>query len=115
MKWKMFLLAVIASISVGFGQTKEPKMKTVVIQTSAECGECEERLESNLNYLKGVVFAELDMTTMKLTVKYKTKSVTLDQIKKKISDLGYQADEVAANPEAYEKLPACCKANGMKE
>lgn len=114
MKWKLFLLAIVASVSVGFGQAKEPKVKTVIIQTSAECGECEERLESHLNYTKGVVFAELDLTTMKLTVKYKTKWVTLDEIKRKIADLGYQADDVKANPEAYEKLPACCKAGGMK-
>ena len=34
-------------------------------------------------------------------------------IEKKISELGYQANELTADPESYESLPACCKIGGM--
>jgi copper chaperone CopZ len=91
----------------------EPKIKTIVIQTSAECEECEERIEGMLNYTKGVSFAELDLTNMKLTVKYKTATISEAQIKEKISKLGYDADEVKADPVAQNELPACCQPKGM--
>lgn len=108
----LLIIGVMFISSVAFSQ-KQPKYKTVVIQTSAECEQCEERLENGLNFTKGVKFAELDLVSMKLTVKYKTKSIDLATIKTKISSLGYTADEVPADPKAFEELPACCKPGGM--
>lgn len=110
----LFLLLVFAS-SFGFSQKPTGKTETVVIQTSAECGECKERIEGALNYTKGVKFAELDLDSRKLTVKFKNDVISLEEIKKQISALGYNADEVVADPVAYEKLPACCKAGGMEQ
>ena len=111
---KTIILMIFLGLGMnGFSQTKEPKTKTVIIQTSAECEQCEDRIETGVNYLKGIVFAELDMQSMKLTVKYKTKKVNLEQIKKEISRLGYTADDIAADPAGLEKLPACCKPGGM--
>lgn len=114
MKWKILILAVFGTGLMATGQTKPPKYQVVVIQTSAECGDCEKRIEESLNYTKGVKYAELDLTTMKVTIKFRTANITVEQLKKQLSELGYQADEVPANPEAYEKLPACCKIGGMK-
>lgn len=108
------LLGSVVSVQAN-AQKGEPKVKTAVIQTSAECGDCEERLEEMLNYTKGVSFAELDLTTMKLTVKYKTASITEAEIKEKISKLGYDADEVKADPQAQSELPMCCQPQGMKK
>ena len=92
---------------------KQPKSMEVVIHTSAECDECKVRLEEKLNFTKGIKFAELDVPSKKLTVKFTTAQISLEEIKKIVSDLGYQADEMVANPEEYEKLPACCKVGGM--
>ncbi len=86
----------------------------VVIQTSAECGSCKERLEGKLNYTKGVKYAELDLQTMKLAVGYAPKKISVDEIREIISELGYDADDVKANPEAVKKLPVCCQPGGMK-
>jgi len=68
-----------------------------------------------LNYTKGVVFAELDLETKKVTVKYNTKKITLQQVKEKINAIGYDADEMKAKPEAVQKLPACCQPGGMRK
>ena len=110
----LFFLMLFVS-SVGFSQKTAAKTETVVIQTSAECGECKERIEGALNYTKGVKFAELDLNSRKLTVKYKTDVISLEELKKQISALGYRADEVPADSVALEKLPACCKPNGMEQ
>jgi copper chaperone CopZ len=96
-------------------QEKKSKLETVVIQTSAECGDCKDRIEEGLNYTKGVKFAELDLETKKVTVKYMPSKITLQQVKEKISSIGYDADEVKAIPEAVQKLPACCQPGGMKK
>ncbi|MFA9210858.1 MAG: heavy-metal-associated domain-containing protein [Moraxellaceae bacterium] len=115
MKKLFLLIALLAGVQVASAQTTTSKTQEVSIQTSAECGECEIRLEEALNYTKGIVFAELDLTTMKLNVKFKPKQITLEEIKVNIASLGYQADEVPADKVAFDALPACCKPGGMKE
>jgi copper chaperone CopZ len=95
-------------------QEKEQKFQTVVIQTSAECGDCKDRIEEALNYTKGVVFAELDLETKKVTVRFTTKKISLQEVKQAIATIGYDADEVKAEPKAQLSLPKCCQPNGMK-
>ena len=36
-------------------------------------------------------------------------------LKKKINDIGYDADEMKADPEMVKKLPLCCQPGGMKK
>jgi mercuric ion binding protein len=97
-----------------YGQTGKPaKVKTVTVQTSAQCGDCKSRIEGGLNYTKGVKFAELDMTTKKVTIRFKPKMTNTEALKKVISSIGYDADEVKADPEAIKKLPLCCQPGGM--
>ena len=51
----------------------------------------------------------------KVTVGYNPKKISLDEIRKIISETGYDADDLKANPKSVEKLPACCKPGGMKK
>jgi copper chaperone CopZ len=90
----------------------QKKFEEVIIQTSAQCGDCKERIESKLNYTKGVIFAELELESKKVTVKYKTKFITLLEIKKAIASIGYSADEIKAKEEDVLKLPKCCQPGG---
>ena len=90
-------------------QEDEPKEKEIKIQTSAICGMCEERIESNMAYEKGVKSVVLDDKTKIVTIMYKTDKTDPDKLRKAISKLGYDADDVEADPKAYAKLPPCCK------
>jgi copper chaperone CopZ len=90
----------------------QKKFEEVIIQTSAQCGDCKERIESKLNYTKGVVFGELDLDSKKVTVRYKTKSISLQEIKQAIASIGYSADDVKAKEEDVLKLPKCCQPGG---
>jgi copper chaperone CopZ len=111
MKAKSIVLIIIAifMITIVSAQDPEPKVKEIKIQTSAVCGMCEERLESNIAFEKGVKSVELDDKTKILTVTYKPDKTDPDKLRKAVSKLGYDADDVEADPEAYKKLPACCK------
>ncbi len=88
---------------------KEKDLVTVEIQTSAVCGQCKDRLEHDLAFEKGVKFVELDEETKVLTIKYKKGKNTKENLKKAVTKVGYDADELPANLKAYNSLPACCK------
>ena len=109
MKTILFVLAVCFS-QVLFSQNV--KKQTIIIQTSAQCGDCEERIESALNYTKGVKFADLDLESKKVTVQFLTKKTSLETIKAIIAKIGYDADDVKADISAVQKLPKCCQPNG---
>ena len=105
-----FFLLIVASMifaAQSFAQAK--KIETIKIKTSAMCTQCKDRIEQGMAYEKGVKDVVLDVETKIATIKYNMKTTTPDELRKKISKLGYDADEVPANKEAYEKLPACCK------
>jgi mercuric ion binding protein len=114
---KNMILSLLALLFIGTAsaQEKASTKQTAIIKTNAECGQCKERMEGKLNYVKGISFAELDYETRELTVKFRTDKITLDEIRKIISELGYDADEVKANPEAQAKLPMCCQPGGMNQ
>lgn len=105
----------IVMLTLFVGLASAQSVEEVKINTSAECASCKERLEGKLNYTSGIKFAELDVPSKVLTVKYTRKKISLDEIRKIISELGYDADDVKANPEALKKLPACCKPQGMSK
>ena len=86
----------------------------IKIKTSAECGMCKATLEKALAYEKGVKKAELNLETKEVTVTYNPKKTTPEQIKKAITNAGYDADEMKANPKVYQQLPECCKKDGMQ-
>ncbi|WP_066759936.1 heavy-metal-associated domain-containing protein [Crocinitomix algicola] len=107
------LIVLFALTSFTFNTSNDSKgVKTIKVLTSAVCGECKERIEKELNYTKGVVFAELDLETKEVTVKYKTKHLSEKQVKEVIAGIGYDAGETKRNEEAFNKLPKCCQSAG---
>jgi copper chaperone CopZ len=93
--------------AAGYGQQK--KSDTLEIKTSAVCGMCKDRIEGGMAFEKGVKSVILDSETKVATLVYNPSKTSPEQLRKAISKLGYDADEVPADPKAYEKLPACCK------
>jgi periplasmic mercuric ion binding protein len=99
------------TVSLAFSQ---PKKQEIKIMTSAECGMCKDVIEAKLNYTKGIIFADLNYESKELTVKFNSSKIKIEEIRKIISELGYDADDFKANSEAQSKLPACCLPGGMK-
>ncbi|MFI5171940.1 MAG: heavy-metal-associated domain-containing protein [Chitinophagales bacterium] len=79
------------------------------IKTSAVCGSCKKTIESALKKLDGVQSASLDLSTKIVSVDYSVEAVSLQQIKKTITEVGYDADEMPAVEDAYDHLDGCCK------
>ena len=106
-------LTVILSIIFLFpfmnGVAQDKKNMEIKIKTSAVCGMCKDRIEQGLAFEKGIKDVSLDVDTKVATIKYNGNKTTPENIRKAISKLGYDADEVVADKAAYDKLPACCK------
>lgn len=108
------MMLVMVLVSCAVSSRADAEKVTAKIMTTAECGDCKERIQSKLNFEKGIMYAELDVSSKVLTVKYKTTLISIEQIRQIVSELGYDADEVKANTTAQSNLPACCKPGGMK-
>lgn len=88
---------------------QDPKTTTIEIKTSAQCSMCKETIEKAMAFEKGVVKANLDVETKVLSVTYKTAKTSPETIRKAVSAVGYDADDVKADEKAYSKLADCCK------
>jgi periplasmic mercuric ion binding protein len=108
---KSILIAITLLIGISSASIAQEKKKIeeIKIKTSAICGMCKERIESNIKFEKGVTFVELDNETKVATIKYRSKKTNPDKLRQAISKLGHDADDVMADKKAYDKLPACCK------
>ena len=84
-------------------------VQTVKIQTTAVCGMCKDRIEGVLGQTDGIESARLDLTTKKVKIKYDDTKHSEASLRALISKIGYGADGVDADAEAFEALPGCCK------
>ena len=110
----IFLVVICSMMFAGDVFSQDKKTETIKIKTSAVCSMCKDRIESGMAFEKGVKDINLDVETKIATIKYNTKSTNPDELRKKISKLGYDADDIACDKEAYDKLPACCKKDAPK-
>tara|TARA_Y100001978_G_C23335541_1_gene264982 strand:- start:6 stop:359 length:354 start_codon:yes stop_codon:yes gene_type:complete len=107
---RLTLIILICITNQSFGQNNNKKIETAKIQTSAVCAMCEDLIvQQNLAFEKGVRYAEMDLKTGVLTLKYRKDKTSLTHLRSLIGALGYSADSVKADSLAYEKLHFCCK------
>ncbi|MGE0635603.1 MAG: heavy-metal-associated domain-containing protein [Bacteroidia bacterium] len=108
---KKISAAVILFISV-FSFSVSAQTAEVKIKTSAQCDECKERIEKALAFEKGIKSATVNIEDQMVTVVYYDKRTTPEKIREAIANIGYDADDVPAKKETYDKLPKCCKKGG---
>src|SRR5687768_6468400 len=106
----MLALIIAGSVSAGFGQTAKKGIQTVTISTpTVQCGMCKQRIEKYMIREEGVHKVNVDYKAKKTKVTYYAERTNIENIKTAIANVGYDADDVTANEESYEKLPKCCK------
>lgn len=115
MKNSLRILVIIAVIFVSNTAVAQKTTQKAVIKTAIVCSHCKEcetcggLLENSLLDTNGIQMITLDVQAETITVIYNSKKTNLQTIKIAISKLGYDADDVKADPEGYEKLDGCCK------
>src|SRR4051812_25118008 len=70
------------------------KTNVVKIKTSGECEMCKAKIEKEVSLMKGVKSASFDIATKTVTVVYNANKTSPDKIRKAISEIGYDADDV---------------------
>lgn len=111
MKKIVTMLALIVAIQVSAQEEpiKVADGNQVKIKTSAICGMCKETLEYDMAFEKGVKNAILNLDDKVMTIVYNPKKTDALKLRQRITKVGYHADDLKRDPEAYEKLPECCK------
>jgi periplasmic mercuric ion binding protein len=85
-------------------------LETVTISVpTVQCEECKDRIEKYLTREDGVTAVKVDYKKKTCKVTYYWDRTTVENIKTAIANTGYDAGDVAADAEAYKKLPTCCK------
>lgn len=103
------MLVLLVMSNPLYAQEKRKKTETVEIKSSVICGMCEDRVVKGLAFERGVTGVDVNLKEQIITVDYRTKRTSPKKIKEAITKLGHDADEMEADEDAYEKLPACCK------
>ena len=110
---KKLIIILLSVLTVNAWAQKE----TVNILTSASCVGicCKDRIEQEMQFTRGVTAVDLDIDSKVLTVTFKTKKTDADKLRKAISLIGYNADDVKASKKAHDNLPSCCQHLEFKE
>jgi copper chaperone CopZ len=120
----LLFIAAILTVAVVSAQLKQSAemlkadsqiLKTIIKVPTIVCGSCVTTVTTALKKVDGVKTAKVDLKKKTATVTYASAKVTVDKLEKAIADAGYDANKVKRNPEAYEKLDACCKTDTKKE
>lgn len=108
--WSTLILSfvVIASKAQQPVRKGSSEMVTISIPT-VQCEQCKDRIERYLTREEGVQVVKVDYKKKTCKVTYFWDRTTTENIKTAIANLGYDAGDVTADPEAYKKLPTCCK------
>jgi periplasmic mercuric ion binding protein len=111
---KEWSLSVLFCCFVFFTQAQQPVRKgsgeTVTISVpTVQCEQCKDRIEKYLTREDGVLTVKVDYKKKTCTVTYLWDRNNTENIKTAIANIGYDAGDVTADPEAYKRLPICCK------
>ena len=109
-------MLLISFVLLSFNANAQKTSQTAVIKTAIACDHCKVcetcggHLEKTLLKNPGIQMITLDEKAMTITVIYNRKKTSLENIRTAISKLGYDADHVKADVDAYAQLDGCCKA-----
>ena len=111
MKNRKFILAIFFSVlTIGCNNASE---EMVINTPTIQCGMCQKIIEVGLAKVEGVSNPRVDLKTKKTILFHDPEKTNKKSIEKIVSELGYQANNIKANPDSYADLPACCKIGGM--
>jgi len=97
------LLTLAASAQV------KPVVTAIIKTPNALCENCKKRIESYVKPYDGVLEILVNYRKGETKVKFVTDRINIEEIKAYIANCGYDADDVPAAEDAYNRLPKPCK------
>lgn len=93
---------------LGFSQIK-PILTATIKTPNALCENCKKRIEAYVKPYDGMLEITVNYRKGETKVKYITDRINIEEIKAYIANCGYDADDVLAAVDAYNRLPKTCK------
>ncbi len=107
----LFCVLLISSFSqIVSAQVKPKALKADIKTPHATCTDCKTQIESFVSKsIDGLVKITVQPTRGITQVQYYPDRTHIEEIKTAISNAGFDADDITANPDTYMRLPDCCK------
>jgi len=83
--------------------------KAVIKTPNVQCEACKTRIENHMAHEDGISSVRADWRRHTVTVVWYTDRTNIENIKTELANLGYDADDVTADPDAYKRLPITCQ------
>ncbi|MBI4548882.1 MAG: heavy-metal-associated domain-containing protein [Ignavibacteriae bacterium] len=107
-----FIIFILLCVFL-IGCTKKQDLTTATIAVnSMVCGSCAKTIEKATYTVEGVKSVKVDIEKKTVEVKFAPLQTNVETIEVAITDAGYDANNRKRDPNAYEKLEACCKIDG---
>lgn len=85
-----------------------PVIATSQFKVWGNCEKCKETIEGALK-VDGILKADWNVDTKRMSVTYDEARITLDQIQKNVAAVGYDNAMYKGDDKAYANLPECCQ------
>jgi mercuric ion binding protein len=108
---KTLFLAILALsvISTSSFAQQKAAIKAVIKTPGVQCEACKTRIENHLIHEDGIASVRADYRKHTVTVVWYTDRTNIENIKTALANMGYDADDVTAEPDAYKRLPVTCQ------
>lgn len=110
LKIKGLLIYAVLFFALG---TNAQSVLTTTFEVGGNCGMCKKRIEAAAQG-KGVLKAEWNMNTKKMSLEYDSKKTSAAKVQKRIAASGHDTTFVQAKNKVYDKLPGCCQYDRLK-
>jgi mercuric ion binding protein len=91
MKKLLIMMLLVAVPALTMAQDKDKNIQTVKYTTSITCGNCVNKIMTNLPQEKGIKDVKCDVKTKEVTVSYQKDKNNPDEIQKSLEKLGFTA------------------------
>jgi mercuric ion binding protein len=109
MKKLIFSSLLILGFQLAASAQTKPVLTATIKTPNALCENCKKRIEGYVKPYDGVMEINVNYRKGETKVKYITDRINIEEIKAYIANCGYDADDVLAAEDAYNRLPKTCK------
>lgn len=117
----MRTIALFSLLTIAFGVAAAQEQVSALVTTARidlptiQCDMCVDRVEGALKNMEGVEQVDVDLKHKRALVIYRPAQTDLRRLEEAVTMAGYDANKRKADPEAYERLPDCCKMREQKD
>ncbi len=113
--FSLMLTVFVLASSMVVAQTKKTGNEKVVFDVNMHCGSCQQKIEKNIAFEKGVKAMEVSLENKTVALTYDASKTDADKLQAALVKLGYKASVKADKACAGEVAKAGCKDNALAD